>query len=68
MAVAGGEEIIVRRKRIVFRVEQVLDVVATRKSVCPCEGKENNVRIKNVIVKVLAISFYFVSSSFGTNS
>lgn len=28
MAVAGGEEIIVRRKRIVFRVEQVLDVVA----------------------------------------
>ena len=34
VAVAGGEEIIVRRKRIVFRVEQVLDVVAHHAEVC----------------------------------
>ena len=34
VAVAGGEEIIVRRKRIVFLVEQVLDVVAHHAEVC----------------------------------
>ena len=43
VAVAGGEEIIVRRKRIVFRVEQVLDVAADEHAGERVDGSHDHV-------------------------